>query len=448
MWEHQEAAVQHALRLPGAMMAMDMGTGKSRVAIETWERLGRPKTLVIAPKSVATGVWPAQIEQWRWKNKPQPRVEVLDSSWGPKYGMSASARKIKAAMRSDIAIINYEAVWRKNIGEAMRIVPFKLVVLDESHRIKSPSGKASRYIARLCRKIPRRLALTGTPMPHSPMDIYAQYRAIAPHIYTRTAALFRARYAIYGGWMNKQIVAWQNKDELAEKFRSIAYEVKTDDVLTLPPSVDSTRTFQLSPKAQNIYESLEDTFWAEVEKGIVYASNALVKLLRLAQVTSGYLIPDGETQIEELDDGKRNLLIDIIADSPPSERLVVFCRFRHDIETVMDVARKASRPCFETSGRIKQQDAWRESDGGVLAVQMQAGSLGLDLTAARTAVFFSLGFSLGEYLQARARLRRPGQTARSVQYIHLVAKDSVDERIMRALIRRENVIKSILEAGR
>lgn len=448
LWDHQKQAIDWALSRRGAMLAMDMGTGKSRVAIETWERLGRPKTLIVAPKSVVRGVWPAQIEQWRRRDRLEPRVEILDSAVRARNGQSAVERKLQLARLADVAVINYESAWRQPLGDGLRRLRWGLIALDESHRIKSPGGKASRYIARLCSGIPRRLALTGTPMPHSPMDIYAQYRAIAPGVYGVSAALFRSRYAVMGGFNGRQIVRWQNADDMARRYREVAFEARADDVLDLPPAVDSKRTFELSARARRAYSGLEREFWTRVEGGEITVGNALVELLRLAQITSGYLVPDGSDKPVELDTGKRELLADIVADMPRDEKLVVFCRFRRDLDVVASVARASMRPCYEVSGRMKEQDLWRTTDGGILATQMQAGSLGLDLTAARTAVFYSVGFSLGEYLQARARLRRPGQIGESVQYIHLIAEDSVDKRIMTALAKRQNVIKSIMEAGR
>ena len=83
-------------------------------------------------------------------------------------------------------------------------------------------------------------------------------------------------------------------------------------------------------------------------------------------------------------------------------------------------------------------------DQGVLAVQIQAGGLGLDLTLARYAIYYSLGFSLGDYSQSMARLHRPGQT-HPVEYIHIVASGTVDETVMDALARREAVIETILK---
>ena len=123
--------------------------------------------------------------------------------------------------------------------------------------------------------------------------------------------------------------------------------------------------------------------------------------------------------------------------------MVVFARFQNDLDVIARLAQKMKRPHFEISGRVKNLDEWNER-GGVLAVQIQAGGLGLDLTAARYCVYYSLGFNLGDYLQSIARLHRPGQTS-LVDYIHLVASESIDEIIVEALAAKEDVINRILE---
>ena len=122
---------------------------------------------------------------------------------------------------------------------------------------------------------------------------------------------------------------------------------------------------------------------------------------------------------------------------------MVFARFRNDLDAIAATAEKMKRPHFEISGRVKSLDEWN-ARGGVLAVQIQAGGLGLDLTAARYCVYYSLGFSLGDYLQSVARLHRPGQTS-LVDYIHLVAAGSIDEIIVNALENKEDVVNRILE---
>ena len=124
----------------------------------------------------------------------------------------------------------------------------------------------------------------------------------------------------------------------------------------------------------------------------------------------------------------------------------MFCKFVHDLNSIRDVAGRTRHKAWEFSGRLKELDEWRV-EGGVLAVQIQSGGLGIDLTAARTGIYYSLGFSLGDYLQSRARILRPGQT-KLVNYVHITARNTVDEKVMKALERRQQVIQSIIYEGK
>ncbi len=309
--------------------------------------------------------------------------------------------------------------------------------------VKTQLGGQTWFCSRLCDRVSQRIGLTGTPMAHSPMDVYAQFRALDKSIYGTSFTRFRSRYAILGGFSNHQVVAFQNLDELHQKFYSIAYRVTADDVLDLPETINIYDRCVFDSKARKTYDDLERDFIVDLDEGVITASNVLSRLLRLQQVTSGFGRTEDGLDVP-LSSAKRDLLRDILEDIG-KEPVVVFCRFRWDLDTIRSVADKLDMPCFEVSGRVKDLDQWK-TQGGVLAVQIQAGGLGLDLTKARYAIYYSLGFSLGDYLQSRARLHRPGQTD-TVKYIHLMVADSVDERVISALSKREDVIKSILERG-
>ena len=244
-----------------------MGTGKSRAAIVAWERLGRPKTIIVAPLSVVRGVWPDQFE--RWAIHPMPNIGIIDSRIGAGRGKSAVQNRIEVARTSDVAIINYDLIWRKPLSEAILKMGFELLIMDESHRIKAAGGVTSRYMSRLSDRVPKRIALTGTPMPHSPMDLYAQFRAIDKRIFGTSNALFKARYGILGGFSGREVVGYQREDELRDRFASISVSVNADDVLTLPDSVDSTRMFELSPKGLKLYKQAETQFLIELEQGVI-----------------------------------------------------------------------------------------------------------------------------------------------------------------------------------
>ena len=214
-------------------------------------------------------------------------------------------------------------------------------------------------------------------------------------------------------------------------------------MLDLPPLLTVTRMCELGPKARKLYRTLEQDFIVYLEEGRITAVNTLARLLRLQQVTSGYGRTEDGRDVE-VDTTKAKLLADLLEDMG-KEPVVVFARFKHDLEVVHRVARRLELPSFEISGERKELSLWNEG-GGVLAVQIQSGGLGIDLTKARYAIYYSLGFSLGDYLQSRARLHRQGQE-RPVEIIHLVAAHTVDEKVLAALAAREQVVESILQRG-
>jgi len=340
-------------------------------------------------------------------------------------------------------VINYESVWREPLGDYFKAVTPEVVILDEAHRIKAPGGKASWYLAKLGKLVPRRLALTGTPLPHSPMDAYALYRFLNPYIFGFSFTRFRARYAIMGGYGGYEIKQWQNLEELHEKMYGIACRVRTEDVLDLPDTMDEILTFELSPAAAKVYEDLENHLVAEIETGEITAANAMVKLLRLQQLTGGWLRADESEKPERLDNGKALLLKDLLEDMG-QEQVVVFCRFHQDLEAIHEVCRELNISSVELSGRRNELEIWEDWKAQVLATQLQSGGLGIDLTAARYCIFYSHGFSLGNYQQARARVHRPGQK-RKVTYYHLCAKGTVDEKVIRALETRADLVKFVID---
>jgi len=341
----------------------------------------------------------------------------------------------------------------KHLCDALRGVEWDAVILDESHRIKAPAGGQSRFVQRLAKDIPHVLALTGTPMPQGPQDVYGQFRTIDPSLFGVSNKAFKARYCIMGGFNDYQIVGYQNTDEFNALFGAATYRCDIDDVMTLPDSVDATIDCPLSLSAAETYKELEDNMVTQIDEGIVTAANVLVKLIRLQQLTGGFLRTDQELsdgKLYKVDSAKEEAVRDYLQDLGP-KNVVVFCRFSSDIETVLKVCTTLGRPTVELSGRRHDIEAcWQpETPSEVAAVQIQAGGLGIDLTAAHHALFFSLGYSLAEYQQARARLRRPGQE-RSVVYTHLLARRgrvrTIDHKVMKAIERKENVVASVFDA--
>jgi len=340
------------------------------------------------------------------------------------------------------------------------------LLVHNCHRMKAPAGKQSRMVAKIASGIPHRLELTGTPISGAdgPLGIYAQYRAIEPRVYSTggvpwTFTSFKARYTRPARWGSHDGVtsmragilqpwAWHNLDDLKARMWSIATRVETADVIDLPDHVDLQRVCELEPEARRFYRKLERDLIADIADGTVTAANALVRILRLQQTTGGVVTDDDGVE-RRVSHAKARALADLLEDIDPTEPVAVFGRFHADLDAIRAVSQMAHRPYLEISGRMNQYADWGRRNGEshgtapLIAVQIQAGGLGISLVQARYCVFYSLSHSLAEYDQARARVLRPGQ-GRNVTYVHLVAQGTIDGAIYRALEKRENVVHSVI----
>ena len=451
-WHHQKQCFWFARYLTGVMIAFDMGTGKSRIAIDLIQNREHWQVLILCPKSVVA-VWPKEFRKHAVRDYVVITGDEGSVAQRVKH-IQQELRLARARLKPAIVVLNYEAAWRDPMEDFLLTYPWECVVLDESHRIKSPSGKSSKFCSRMGDTVPFRMCLTGTPMPHSPLDIYAQYRFLDKGIFGTSFVNFRARYAIMGGYGNHQVQGYQNEQELHGKMYQIAFRVKAEDVQDLPEAIDIVRTCKLSASARAIYRDLDREFVAEVGSGAVTVTNALTKLLRLQQITSGFLTldksdedPRAKAQIRDIDTSKAELLLDILTDLKEEEPVAIFCRFHHDLDTVHEVGKALGRATLELSGRVNQLADWQEGKAPLLAVQISSGGVGIDLVRTCYEIFYSIGYSLGEYLQARKRAHRPGQN-RTTRFIHLIAEDTKDQAVYDALEKREDVVESILNTTR
>lgn len=437
-WAHQRQAYWFAHPRDSTMLAMDMGTGKSKVVVDLIVNRGHTKTLIVCPKSVFIE-WPKQFLAHAGSDVA---VCVPPGNVKRRTELAKEHLEINSDGQSAI-VINYEAVWREPFATFAREEGFDLLVLDEIHRTKSPSGVGSKYLAKLAADVPFKLGLTGTPMPHSPLDAFAQYRILDGTIFGDNWNAFRRQFAVYGGYEDKQVVGYKNQDLLNELFYSAAYRI-TKDVLDLPEESDMTRECSLAGEALDRYEELSAEYEAARRSGELIENPGMIltNLLRLQETAGGFSRETTSHWDFLSGSDKMDALVDIATDIGPHEPLVVFFRFRPEIAMARSVL--DNRRVGELTGSKNDLAAFQAGDLDTLLVQIQAGGVGIDLTMARYAVYYSLGFSLGDYLQSRARLHRPGQ-AKHTFYYHLVSKGTVDEKVYAALSKRENVVNAILK---
>jgi SNF2 family DNA or RNA helicase len=443
---HQKKAVRKWNKRRGFGLFMDMGTGKTRVALEILRRKKPKRVLVVAPLS-AIPVWAKEVRKVGLNRR------VRDASLGT---IRERADYVKARGNC-ILTVGYESYWREPLRSAILKWGPNAVVYDEAHRLKSAGAKQSRFAGVLYKELSLILALTGTPMPNGPEDLYALYRAFDQEVFGTRLMDFERRYIKKGGWNLWQIVGYNNLDEIEEKVKATSYRTTKEEVLDLEIPDDIDVTVRLAERTRKIYAKLKKEAIAEVEgifkgkrkQGVTLSRAVITNILRLQQITSGFAkLSTGE--IVDLSKEKLHATRDLVQDSGASH-VVIFCRFRRDIDRLRTTLTKDVRVRV-LDGRAKPavREMIRqefERTGGVLIAQVAVASLGIDLSFAHTAIFYSPDYSLTNYLQSRDRLQRIGQEQK-VTYYHLIAEHTIDQRIYDILARKEDLTRQVLDVAR
>ena len=293
---HQKKALKKLFDLNGTgALLMEMGTGKTKVAID-WAGIGFyndgvRRVLVVAPLSVL-GVWPRQIRQ---HSGAPARIFRLEGSTSRRV---SALQKITAVPRTDptlvYVIINYEGILRENskgtsIEQLLKQWEPDIIIFDESHRLKSSTSKQSRSAYRISQSARMKLLLTGTAITKSPLDIFGQFRSMRPEVFGTNWFQFKFTYGVWGGFGHYQLRGYRNMKDLIQKVRANSYRIKKEQCLDLPDKLFETVPITLGQKANKIYKQMAEDMIAELETTHATAAIVLVKLLRLSQITSGFV---------------------------------------------------------------------------------------------------------------------------------------------------------------
>ncbi|NDD03617.1 MAG: DEAD/DEAH box helicase [Proteobacteria bacterium] len=451
LWQHQVEAIQYALDRHSVLWHVGMGCGKTRCALEViralLEQHPNGRFLVGCPKAVIAA-WLKQSTMWL----PQVRILALD-----KGTAREKDARVKAALADTSPLIivgNYESI---RLLPALLKVRFAALVWDEVHRLKSISGAASRWAAAMCKLSPqaKKIGMSGTMLPHSPLDAIGVWRSVeAPECPTFgvsktmfVAKFFQPHPHIRGAVLG---LRRDKEAEFAKLVKETTFHRRSEDVLDLPPLMMQDITVELSTAEAKLYREVEREFIAVCERGTITPKNAMESVLRLQQICGGYAKFDDAVDAAKIDDipSKQSMLADRLEELDRDEQAVVFCRFRTDIDSAKAAAESIGRTVAELSGRMNELAEWQAGRRSVLVTQIQSGGVGVDMSMCAYGIFYSLGYGLGEYQQAIARLHRPGQT-KTTHFYHLVSllpggRKTIDGRIYQLLSERKEVIDGIV----
>jgi len=216
----------------------------------------------------------------------------------------------------------------------------------------------------------------------------------------------------------------------------------------LPEITEIIRTVELEPSAMKLYKNLVKDSFTELSGGEVSATNILTKLLRLSQLTGGFLNKDDAPEVQTVSKAKLDALSDIV-ESMNGEKLVIIARFTAEITAIKKLLEKQNIQYSivdgSTKDRPEQVRQFQENpDVTVFIGQIATAGLGITLTAASTLVYYSLDYSMSNFEQAKSRVHRIGQT-KNISYIYLIAKSTVDSKILTALRNKADLARMLID---
>lgn len=458
-WEHQIKALNYLYQRDVAALYTDMGTGKTKVMIDLI--INRKfRRVLITCTSKGCDVWEREFKK---HSDLQPEI-VLNLSGVPTPKKVSTLKSpfykqiLNNKMNTLIIICNYESVWREPFASLLltKRLGIDCVICDESHRIKSPSSKCSKFLTKIGKRVPYRYLVTGTPLAENPIDIYAQYRFLDPKIFGTRLSDFQDKYENLDVARTMQVGyrvldskhPYKNLNELQEKMFSCAF--KAESSLKLPAQRNICITFKISAQAEKAYKELTKEGVLEYDEGTIEVENVLNLSQRQQQIVSGFIpvMSDyNEVNFVDIDKSRTEALEELLQGLSKEEPVVVFARFKRDLKNIKSVCQKLHRGYSELSGNLDTEADWQEGKTQILGVQYTSGSESVDFTKARYCIYYSYTTSLAQYLQSKKRIHRPGQT-RPVVYYHIIAKlrqgISVDEKIVKALKAKKDVVDFLM----
>lgn len=437
---YQITATEFIETHPAAMLWLTMGLGKTVITLTAIADLMQTgeveRILVIAPLNVARTVWQEECEKWEHLNHIRCS-KILGSRQDREAAMKADA---------DLYIINRENVpWLIETCKKARRWPFDTVVIDELSSFKSRAAERWKALVKARKGIHRIIGLTGTPAPNGLIDLWPQvYLMDEGQRLGRTIGAYRNAFFRPDkcNWSTGQVYSYAllpgADQQIYDRIRDITVSMQAADYVTLPDRISRTVPVDLSAADMREYRRFARDLVLELDDEEITAASAAVLCNKLLQYTSGEIY-DQDKKVKTIHGAKLDTLKEIIdtATSP----VLVFYAFRHEADRI----RQAIPDAVKLEGQ-EQVEAWNAGKLPVMLAHPDSAGHGLNLQAGgHIIVWYSLTWSLEKYQQACARLHRRGQTQPVIIH-HLVARGTIDERVMQVLSGKADTQSALLQA--
>ena len=444
---------------------MEMGTGKSKVLIDNIAMLydaGKINAaVVIAPKGV--------YRNWERLEIPAhlpDHIKTRITTWvAPSSRTKQDKKDIDKLSETfdglDIFLMNVEALSSKPAAQFLErylLSTNSLVAVDESTTIKTQSAGRTKNIVKVGKLAKYRRILTGSPVTKNPMDLYSQCAFLDEDLLGFSSYwAYKSRYAIEVKRHSSthsfpHIVGFRNLDELSRKLAFFSFRVLKEDCLDLPSKVYSPRHVELTKEQEKAYNDLETFAITQLNNNTLSVTNTMTMLLRLHQITCGYLPTDNGQPPVPLKNNRMDELLNVLEET--EGKVIIWANYRYSI---FDIEKNLKKKFGEDSvvtyfGDTKDQDRQEivksfqdpKSPVRFFVANQQTGGYGLTLTAAHTVVYYSNNYDLEKRIQSEDRAHRIGQK-KSVTYVDLISPGTIDEKIVEALREKINLADQVLK---
>jgi SNF2 family DNA or RNA helicase len=442
---------------------MEMGTGKSKVLLDNaailYDKGEINALLLIAPKGVYKNWFDSEIPThlvdhidkkmvlWKTSDKSIKQIKKLNTLFEPGSDLR-------------ILIMNVESFSSGNGSEfAYKFLsahPKSMVAIDEATTIKTPTSNRTKNILKLSNHCKYRRILTGSPVTKSPLDLFSQCAFLDPWLLDHQSFYtFKARYSIckkiqVNGRQIEIVVGYRNLGELSEKIKTFSQRVLKEDCLDLPEKTFVKHYVELTKEQKKVYEQMKKEAIAFLDGKMQSSATVMTQLMRLHQITCGHFTADDGT-IKDLPCSRLGELMDIL--EKIEGKTIIWSHYTHDVKRIIAEIKKVYGEdsvvdyygATDTDSRSANIKKFQTDDKCRFFVgTTHTGGYGITLTAGSNMVYFSNGYDLEKRQQSEARIDRIGQT-KKMTYIDIMAQDTIDERIVKALRSKVNIANAIMD---
>jgi SNF2 family DNA or RNA helicase len=459
-YAHQLTALEKSWNKENFAYFMEMGTGKTKVLIDNvamlYDKGKIDGALIIAPKGV--------VKTWYEQELPThlaDHIENVSILWQSNITKGQQEKldslfEIESALH--ILVMNVEALsTEKGVKFASKFINSHktLMAIDESTTIKTPTARRTKNIIKMGINAKYKRIMTGSPITKNPLDLYTQCEFLDPWLLDFASYYaFRNRYAemktMHLRGRSIQVVAgFQNLGELSDKVKDFSYRVLKEDCLDLPPKNFVKRHITLTADQKRIYEQMKKHAIAMLNKKVTTTVTVLTQLMRLHQITCGYVTADDGT-IQEVQSNRLNELMSILEET--EGKVIIWANYQFSVGDIIQKITKVYGPdsyvhYYGLTPQEDRQDYIRKFQNDpkcrFIIGTPQTGGYGITLTQANTVIYYSNGYDLEKRLQSEDRAHRIGQK-KNVTYIDIIAEDTIDEKIVEALRSKIDIASQVM----